>query len=92
MNGILIDDNGDILVQNGTVTIGNITQDVCQRVIEAYPGEFKEYPIVGCRIRQRIGANKDPFLTTDIKRQLNNVGVKVSDITIDGDDIQVKLK
>ena len=91
--GILIDTDGDIMIRGGSVAIGDNTQDIVERVLNAYPGEFKEHPLLGANIRRYIGATGGAVSTVDIKQQLKMAGVQVSDIIISEDNsISITVK
>jgi len=72
MKGILIDENGDIMVRNGAVVIGDCAADVAERVLCAYPGEFKEVPMIGLYATKQVNGTPDPFWRGEAKKQLKS--------------------
>jgi len=83
MKGILIDDNGDLMTHNGSVVIGDVDSQVIGHVLVAYPGEFKEAPMVGAHIRGMLGGSPDPFWKNNTKDMLKtqHITIKKIDIT-----------
>ncbi|MEG1998453.1 MAG: hypothetical protein RR015_00375, partial [Bacteroidales bacterium] len=61
MKGILTDDRGFMLLENGQLAVGDTTADVAQRVLQVYPGDFKEVPQIGLFAAGLINGNRDPF-------------------------------
>lgn len=70
MTGILTDDDGDMAVANGQLLLGQPEADIAHRVISAYPGEFKEQPLLGCDIKKQLNGRPDPFWRGEAKKQL----------------------
>ena len=91
MKGILIDDNGDLMIRNGRLVVGDCDNDVAERIIRAWQGEFKEAPLLGGNIDKMLGGKVDPFWRIDILRQLKaeHLNVKRLDITEKGIEIQL---
>jgi hypothetical protein len=93
MNGLLTDDDGDILIRNRSLVIGDCTADVVQRVLEAYPGEFREYPKLGCFVASQQNGTPDPFWPGNAKKQLKASGVDVDTLRITPDgEIELRVK
>lgn len=93
MKGILIDETGDLQVAGGTLIIGECSGDVAERVLRAYPGEFKEEPTLGLFAVAQLNGKKDPFWSGKAKRQLRSQGIEVESITMeDGGTITIKTE
>ena len=92
MKGILLDENGDIMVRNGSVVIGDVDAQVTEHVLTAFQGEYKEVPLLGGGAAKMLNGKPDPFWTAEMKRQLKTQYVN-ADIAIMGNgDFVVKLK
>jgi hypothetical protein len=91
MKGMLIEDNGDLMVRNGCLVVGDCLPDVVERLIGAFQGEFKEQPLLGGNARDLIGGNPDPFWAGEVRGQLKKVGVPVSAINVTGGEISLSI-
>lgn len=83
MRGILIDEDGDVKIDNGSLSIGECSADVAERVLVSHPGEFKETPTIGMFSIGQQNGKPDPFWRGEAKRQLKQMGVDLKEITID---------
>ena len=59
MNGILLDDDGNLKVQNGTLAIGNNELQCVQLLVGSSTGEFLHAPKLGGNAKQMIGGLND---------------------------------
>jgi len=91
MRGILLDENGEIIIENGTMKIGNVDAQVAEHVITAFQGEFKEVPLLGGNMAKMLNGKPDPFWPAEMKRQLKTQHID-ADISVDEDNYFVKLK
>lgn len=82
---ILIDDNDDLLLENGDFVIGESDQQHVLQVIEQQLGETKEFPLVGFGainyIKTRI---TEAEFKRDLKVQLNYDGYLNPTIDLSG--------
>ena len=90
MRGILTDENGDMMVQNGSLLIGNNSADCVQRILEAYRGEVKEQPLLGCNVREMLNGSPDPFWRSDAIRQIQSQHIN-ADVNFTENGIQVSI-
>jgi hypothetical protein len=90
MKGILTDENGDIMVQNGSLIIGNNAADCVQRTLEAYKGEIKAQPLLGCNVRSMLNGAPDPFWRSDTNRQLQSQGIN-AEVNFIENGIEVRI-
>ena len=75
----LLDDDGDILIQNGDFVIGLSDENHIQDLIESFVGWWKEFPSVGVGIKQYQGsAGKEQEIEQSIKLQLQKDGYNIS--------------
>lgn len=88
--GILIDDNGDVLFENGGLKIGDVDQQDVVLVVNTCQGDWKQAPLVGVGIEYYLGSNgKVLEIKQKIQGQLPAVGfrnVKVS-VSQNGENI-----
>lgn len=92
MQGILVDDNGDLMVRNGSMAIGECSADVAQRVIISWTGEFKHAPLLGGNAKQMIAGTTDPFWRGQIKAQLKAAKVNVKTLKISDQNIELEIE
>lgn len=80
---ILLDENFDLLIQDGDIVIGNGAQQSGQMVFYSHKGEFKNHPLLGfgvARWLKKSTLDKDGFLQS-LKKHLKMNGFQ--DFTID---------
>jgi hypothetical protein len=83
MKGILIDENGDMMVQAGSTVLGRINAQCAELIIGAYQGEFKAAPLLGGNIKRMLNGTPDPFWVGNIRSQLRSQNVKAN-VSADG--------
>lgn len=60
---------GDLLVgRNRQATITDCEEQICESVLLAMRGEFKEFPLLGAEVRQQLGGCVDPFWPQETKK------------------------
>lgn len=92
MTGILIDVNGDLVVQSGTLKIDDNKAQIVQNILICGQGELKHAPLLGCNLRKNICGLVDPFFAGNAKKQLANQGIVVNSIKIQGETINIDYK
>lgn len=91
MVGMLIDpDTGDLQVKDGTLALGDNTEQVAECVLLAARGELKEHPLVGAEITKLANGNGDPLWSNNAKQMLQACGVPVSRVSIDDNRITIE--
>jgi hypothetical protein len=86
MKGILIDIDGDIMIRNKSVVIGDNTQDCIERVLMAEKGEFKEYPVLGAGLsRWAKSTNRTKSIKREMAVQLGYLGYEGAKIEVSDD-------
>jgi len=80
--GILLDKNGDLLVQNGGLVVGDVTAQNCKMLLQASEGEFKESPTKGVGIYKFIEDNTPQNLYNKITNQFFQEGLTIKKISI----------
>ena len=92
MKGILTNDNGDLHIAGGKMQIGECSQDIAERVLRAYPGEFKESPEIGLYALEQLNGKPDPFWSGKARKQLAEAGLSVKSIEIKNDEVNLILE
>lgn len=92
MRGILLDENGNIQVQNGTMAIGDNREQVACHSIAAFTGEYKHAPMLGGNAKRMIAGTVDPFWVGSMKRQLKQALIDVDSLRIKDGEIELKIK
>ncbi|MGC8825230.1 MAG: hypothetical protein ACP5PZ_11680 [Bacteroidales bacterium] len=64
---ILLNDNYDLLITHGDLTIGNSDMQHVEAILLAYPGEFKNSPLTGVGIGQYSNGMMDRTIERKIK-------------------------
>ena len=65
MLGILLSiDAGDLDLSKGRLSLGEVREQTATFLLEAVPGEFGEYPMLGLAIRKHLAGPGDPMLPT----------------------------
>jgi len=91
MNGILIDEYGDIIVANGSMSIGDVDEQIVQFVMAGVPGDFKESPTLGVNVQCMLGGNVDTLFQGRIKEQIKSQHLKVIKVTVSETEIYVEV-
>lgn len=80
----LLDDGGDLLIQNGDFAIGRSDQQHVQDIINSYPGWWKQYPNVGVGVMNYLNSSgQQQKLQRNIIIQLQSDGYVVSNPIVD---------
>ena len=91
MKGILFDfEMGDICVDNGTMSVGNVETQIVQTALTAFRGEFKENPKIGGEVKTQLGGCVDVLWPGKMKRMLAACGVTVNRIVVNNDIITIE--
>lgn len=89
MKGILLDNNGDLLIE-GSLQIGNVKEQTAIFLFEAMRGEFREYPLLGLEAKRLLGASCDPFFITKAKKMLQHCHIEVNKIRMENNQIIIQ--
>lgn len=65
--GILLDENGELVVKNGSVVIGNTTNQEIHLIITMNKGEMRTHPLLGAGVYRLV---KSRSTVTKIKRDI----------------------
>ena len=89
MNGILLDANGDL--PDGLMKIGNADPQNIESVLAANRGEFKDLPLIGGEAIKRLKGTSTSLWCTQVKKQLNSLGIAVTKVEMTDTEINVAL-
>jgi hypothetical protein len=92
MKGILVDDNGNLMVSGGHLLIGDNREQVTQHLIAAFTGEYKHAPTLGGNARRMVAGSEDPFWAGNVKSQLKQCHVEVERLRVIDGEIEVEIK
>jgi hypothetical protein len=87
MQGLITDTNtGDLLISSAKqATITDCEEQICESVLLAMRGEFKEYPLLGAEVRQQLGGCVDPFWPQETKKMLRACKVAAETVELQED-------
>ena len=92
MRGILTEDNGDLMVNGGHVTVGDNRVQCAQQLIGAFTGEYKHAPMLGGNARRMIAGGRDPFWAGRMKEQLKQCHVEVERLRVTDTGVELIVK
>jgi len=70
MTDILLDDNLDLLIQNGDFVIGDAEEQIQQLILMASQGSFRNSPLTGVNIVQYIKSRLGPAEIDALKQKI----------------------
>ena len=92
MKGILVDDNGDLVISGGHITIGDNRAQCAQHLIGAFTGEYKHAPLLGGNARNMIAGTPDPFWAGSVKSQLRQCLIEAERVELVDGNIELEIK
>ncbi|MDR1729944.1 MAG: hypothetical protein LBR52_04710 [Prevotellaceae bacterium] len=92
MNDLLTTETGDLLIRNGDLVIGHAQADIAERIVRAYPGEFKENPPLGCNAVAQLNGTPSPFWRGEVMTQLEAEGIRLIRLDITGTGVEIELE
>ena len=92
MNGILVNDNGDLMVSGGHVAVGDNCAQCAQHLMAAFTGEYKHAPMLGGNARRMIAGGRDPFWAGRMKEQLKQCHVEVERLRVTDTGVELIVK
>lgn len=91
MKGILRNTAGDLMIENGTLQLGDISEDVAEVVMMSAAGELKHAPVIGANLVKSVNGTIDPFMPGKILKMLKAEGVAVKSLKINEGEITLEL-
>ena len=92
MKGILVDDNGDLVIRGGHIATGDNRTQCAQHLIGAFTGEYKYAPLLGGNARNMICVTPDPFWAGNVKSQLRQCLIEAERLEVGANTIEIELK
>ncbi len=97
MIGILLNTEGDLAIDTTLdatlkikgLVIGNCTADIVERVLVAYPGAFKNVPLIGANITADLNGPSGAISRAKILEHLKSAGVVVNNVSVQGTEINI---
>lgn len=87
MRDILLDDNNDICFENGDFLIGESTELEIERILLAFKGSFKEFPLLGVEIIRKLKSREsEQNIRREVREQLNYDGFNEVDFKIENSE------
>lgn len=91
MRGILVEENGDVIIADGHLAIGDNRMQCARQLTEACTGEYKHAPTLGGNVRRMLSGEADPFWAGDVRKQLSQCGIDVERIRVENQVITIEL-
>ena len=86
----LLDDDNDLIIQNGDFVISDATQQHAQAIVESYYGHFKQYPELGAGARLYMNSSGNlQELERRIRQQLEGDSFRVDKIIFNQNSIEI---
>ena len=89
-NDILLDEEGDLLIQNGDFAIGDNEFFHIKTIVEAAKGWWKQYPYLGSNIIASINGEINQAKIQEIRLNLESDGFKVKKIKVEDGSINIE--
>ncbi len=80
MKDLLLDENNDLLIQNGDFVIGSSDNQHQLDILVAEKGEFKEFPEIGVGIHEMLSDDDFVDFLIEAKKNLEYDGMKINNI------------
>ena len=91
MRGILTDDNGNLVVRDGHLAIGDNRTQCAQHLIGAHTGEYKHAPLLGGNARKMVSGVADPFWAGEMKGQLKQCHIDTASLRVTGNGVELEI-
>lgn len=92
MNDFII--NTDLEIENGDLKIDDSDNQNIYAILKAYPGQFREHPLLGCGVQDMVnGAIDSRVERRKIRNQIRGDGYKIYELSVvvDQDDVQINV-
>jgi hypothetical protein len=89
---ILIDINYDMLITNGDIAIGEATYQHVYLILSSQKGEWKQYPLLGVGIEDKLGDNDTNYWKYLIRSELRKDGLEIDRLDISDDQLIINAK
>jgi len=92
MKDVLVDSDGDLLIVDGDLVIGDSDEQNQRHLILASKGEYKRNPEIGGDLLNLLDEDNPKKAVTEIKKQLEYDGAKVNNITYKEGKLDIDAK
>ncbi len=82
MTDILLDEDGDLRIENGDLVLGEATAQNQELILIAHKGEFKESPEIGVGISNALLSENLQDIVNSIRRNFEYDGMQVNKLEI----------
>lgn len=91
MIGLTVDTaTGDLLVENGSLVLSEISSQVIEHVVRANRGEYRTQPLVGAEVIKLQHGSTSRLWCARAKKMCQAVGVEVKHVSVNGNNIKVE--
>ncbi len=87
---ILLDETGDLAIINGDFAFGESTIQHQTLLLSSQKGEWKEFPKTGIGIENYLNDDTTNDMMNEISDQFEKDGMKVSQVNIVNDKLQIE--
>lgn len=92
MTGILLDEDKDIKISNGTIVLGDNTMDMIENIIDSNKGEWKENVFLGVGIKKMIAqSGNDRSIANEIVENLKRGGIDYISVRVKNGKIDIEI-
>ena len=91
MIGLTVDTaTGDLLVENGSLALSEISSQVIEHVVRANRGEYRTQPLVGAEVIKLQHGSTSRLWCARAKKMCQAAGVEVKHVSVNGNNIKVE--
>lgn len=91
MIGLTVDTaTGDLLVENGSLVLSEISSQVIEHVVRANRGEYRTQPLVGAEVIKLQHGSTSRLWCARAKKMCQAAGVEVKLVSVNGNNIKVE--
>lgn len=91
MTGIAIDtETGDLLVENGSLVLADISSQVIEHVVRANRGEYREQPLLGAEVSKLQHGTASRLWAARAKRMCHAAGVEAKHVSVTDNNIRIE--
>lgn len=92
MTALILDSNKELVIQHGTLALGDTRDQNASLIVLAEKGEFKEHPQLGVGISQFLkSVNREKELLRAIRVQLALDGIRPKEIEYQNGKLHIEL-
>ena len=91
MIGLTVDTaTGDLLVENGSLVLSEISSQVIEHVVRANRGEYRTQPLVDAEVIKLQHGSTSRLWCARAKKMCQAAGVEVKHVSVNGNNIKVE--